>query len=91
MIEDYEDKHWPIETPDPIEAIKLKMEQKGFERADLAAPIGSRSRASEIINRRRDLTTDQIWKLSQKWGIPAESLIKPHKLKTKASAGRRGA
>lgn len=91
VIEDYEDKHWPIETPDPIEAIKLKMEQKGFERADLVALIGSRSRASEIINRRRHLTTDQIWKLSRQWGIPAESLIKPYKLRFKSTGGGRRA
>lgn len=91
VIEDYEDKHWPIETPDPVEAIKLKMEQKGFERADLVGLIGSRSRASEILNRRRHLTIDLIWKLSRKWGIPAENLIKPYKLKSKAAAGRRRA
>jgi len=87
VIEDYENKHWPIETPDPVEAIKLKMEQKGFEQSDLVGLIGSRSRASEILNRRRHLTIDLIWKLSRKWGIPAENLIKPYKLK--ASTGRR--
>lgn len=91
VIEDYEDKHWPIETLDPVEAIKLKMEQKGFERADLVGLIGSRSRASEILNRRRHLTIDLIWKLSRKWGIPAESLIKPYKLKSKAPSNRRRA
>jgi len=91
VIEDYEDKHWPIETPDPVEAIKFKMEQKGFERADLVGLIGSRSRASEILNRRRHLTIDLIWKLSQKWGIPAESLIKPYKLKSKGATSRRRA
>jgi len=91
VIEDYEDKHWPIETPDPVEAIKFKMEQKGFERADLVGLIGSRSRASEILNRRRHLTIDLIWKLSRKWGIPAESLIKPYKLKSKGATSRRRA
>ena len=91
VIEDYEDKHWPIETPDPVEAIKFKMEQKGFERADLVGLIGSRSRASEILNRRRHLTIDLIWKLSRKWGIPAESLIKPYKLKSKGTTSRRRA
>lgn len=91
VIEDYEDKRWPIETPDPVEAIKLKMEQKGFARADLAELIGSRSRASEILNRRRRLTADVIWKLNRKWGIPAESLIRPYKLKTKSATGHRRA
>jgi|SRR5579872_5668812 len=91
VIKDYEDKHWPIETPDPVEAIKFKMEQKGFARADLAGLIGSRSRASEILNRRRRLTIELIWKLSRKWGIPAESLIKPYKLRAKAPIGRRRA
>lgn len=91
VIEDYEDKRWPIETPDPVEAIKFKMEQKGLVRADLAELIGSRSRASEILNRRRRLTIDLIWKLSRKWGIPAESLIKPYKLQVKSAAGRRRA
>jgi HTH-type transcriptional regulator/antitoxin HigA len=89
VIEDYEDKHWPIEPLDPVEAIKLKMEQKGLQRADLVSLVGSRSRASEILNRRRRLTIDVIWKLSRKWGIPAESLIKPYKLRSKTAPRHR--
>jgi HTH-type transcriptional regulator/antitoxin HigA len=52
-----------------------------YTQADLAKVIGSRSRASEILNRRRHLTLDMVWQLNRKWGIPAESLIKPYRLK----------
>jgi HTH-type transcriptional regulator/antitoxin HigA len=78
LIEAYEAKHWPIEPADPIEAIKFKMEMSGLKQSDLATLIGSASRASEILNRKRPLTTEMIFKISQGWQIPAESLIRPY-------------
>lgn len=77
VIADYEAKHWPIDPPDAIEAIKFRMEQKGYSQKDLAALLGSRSRASEILSRKRPLTMEMAWKLNREWGIPAESLIRP--------------
>ena len=78
VIADYEAKHWPIDPPDPIEAIKHRMEQAGYGQTELAALLGSRSRASEILSRKRPLTMDMAWKLNREWGIPAESLIRPY-------------
>jgi HTH-type transcriptional regulator / antitoxin HigA len=78
VIGDYEQKHWPIDPPDPIDAIKCRMEQKGYGQRDLAALLGSRSRASEILSRKRPLTIEMAWKLNREWGIPAESLIRPY-------------
>src|SRR6266850_6392950 len=72
MIEAYENKHWPIDPPDPIDAIRYRMETAGFKQADLARLIGSKSRASEILRRRRALTMDQAYKLHREWQIPAE-------------------
>ena len=77
VIADYEAKHWPITPPDPIEAIKFHMEQKGYRQTDLAQLLGSRSRASEILSRKRPLTMEMAWKLNREWGISAESLIHP--------------
>jgi len=77
VIADYEAKHWPIDPPDPIEAIKFRMEQKGYSQKDLAQLLGSRSRASEILSRKRPLTMEMAWKLNREWGISAESLIRP--------------
>lgn len=89
VIGDYEDKHYPIEAPEPIDAIKMTMQRKGYSQADLGRLIGSASRASEILNRRRYLTVDMIWALTRKWGIPAESLIKPYRIKSTAKAAKR--
>lgn len=78
VIADYEAKHWPIDPPDPVEAIKFRMEQAGYGQRELAALLGSRSRASEIMARKRPLTMEMAWKLNREWGIPAESLIRPY-------------
>ncbi len=78
LIAAYERVHWPIEPLDPIEAILYCMEQRGYTQSELAALLRSRSRASEILNRRRPLTLDMIWKLHREWGIPAESLVRPY-------------
>lgn len=75
LIEKYEDKHYPIEAPDPIEAIKFRMEQLGMDNKDLAEIIGYKSRVSEIFSRKRKLNLNMIRKLHEKLKIPYESLI----------------
>lgn len=82
LIEAYEDKHYPIETPDPISAIVSHMEMRGLKQGDLAKVLGSASRASEIVNRKRMLTVDMIQRLHTQWKIPAETLIRPYHLAT---------
>jgi HTH-type transcriptional regulator/antitoxin HigA len=79
LIEAYEAKHWPIEMPDPVAAIQEVMERQSFKQADLARLLGSRSRASEVLNRKRSLTMDQAWTLHVEWHIPAEVLLRPTK------------
>ncbi len=76
LIEGYEAKRWPIDPPDAVEAIRFRMEQAGWSQADLARLLGSRSRASEIMARKRPLTMDQASKLHREWQIPAEVLLR---------------
>jgi HTH-type transcriptional regulator/antitoxin HigA len=80
LIEAYEAKHWPIEPTDPIAAIEYRMEIAGYTQKDLGELIGSRSRASEILKRKRPLTMQMAYKLSVEWNIPAEVLLKPYHL-----------
>ena len=75
LIEKYEDEHYPIEAPDPIEAIKFRMDQMGMNNKDLAEIIGYKSRVSEIFSRKRKLTLKMIKNLHEKLKIPYESLI----------------
>jgi len=75
LVEAYEAQHWRVDPPDPIKAIKLRMQQRGLTRQDLEKVLGSRSRASEVLNRKRPLTLDMIRRLHELWEIPAESLI----------------
>lgn len=75
LIEKYEDEYYPIEAPDPIEAIKFRMEQMGMSKKDLAQVLGYSSRVSEIFNRKRKLTLRMIRSLHEKLNIPYESLI----------------
>ena len=75
LIEKYEDEHYPIEAPDPIEAIKFRMEQMDMNNQDLAEVIGYKSRVSEIFNHKRKLTLKMIINLHKKLKIPYESLI----------------
>ena len=75
LIEKYEDEHYPIEAPDPIEAIKFRMEQMGYKQKDLQKAIGNKSRVSEILNRKRKLTLDMIRNLHEKLNIPLEALV----------------
>lgn len=75
LIEKYEEEHYPIEAPDPIEAIKFRMEQMGMTKKDLAKIIGYESRVSEIFSRKRKLNLNMIRNLHDKLNIPYESLI----------------
>lgn len=75
LVEDYEEKHYHIEAPDPIEAIKLKMEESGLRKQDLAIYFGSPSRVSEVLNRKRPLSLDMIRKLHNGLGLSFEAFI----------------
>ncbi len=77
LVEAYEAKHFPMDLPDPVEAIKFEMERKGLTVKDLEPMIGKRNRVYEILNHKRSLTLNMIRKLHKGLGIPAESLIKP--------------
>ena len=77
LVEAYERKHYPLDAPDPVEAIKFEMERKGLVARDLEPMIGRSNRVYEVLNRKRPLTLQMIWKLHKGLGIPAESLIKP--------------
>jgi HTH-type transcriptional regulator/antitoxin HigA len=83
LIEDYEKKRWPIDPPDPVEAIRFRMQTKGYSQADLGRVLGSRQRASDVLKRRRPLTLAMIWKLHRNWDIPAEALIRPRSLRAR--------
>ncbi|MGL1884868.1 MAG: helix-turn-helix domain-containing protein [Reichenbachiella sp.] len=75
LIEKYEDEYYPIEAPDPIEAIKFRMEQMDMTKKELAQILGYKSRVSEIFSRKRKLTLNMIRNLHEKLKIPYESLI----------------
>ena len=81
LLEAYEKKHYPIPSPDPVEAIKYWMESRGITRRDLEPLMGSRARVSEVFNHRRGLTLTKIRNLHDKLGIPADALIHPAKLR----------
>lgn len=76
LVEAWEQKHYPLDLPDAVEAIKYHMDQKGLAPRDLVPFIGSRNRVHEVLNRKRPLTLKMIWRLHDGLGIPAESLIK---------------
>jgi HTH-type transcriptional regulator/antitoxin HigA len=78
LIENYENEHFAIGLPDPIEAIKFRMEQMGYTQADLAGIIGLKSRASEILNRKRKLSLEMIRQLHEKMNIPTDVLIQAY-------------
>ena len=77
LLDAYEGEHYPMEPPDPIEAIKFRMEQQGLTRRDLEAIIGTRTRIAEILNRKRGLSIGMIRRLHGRLGISAEVLIRP--------------
>ena len=78
LIDIYEKEKYPIELPDPIEAIKFRMEQLGNKQKDLADVMGLKSRVSEILNKKRKLTLEMIRTLNEVLGIPTEILIKDY-------------
>ena len=79
LIEAYEDRHYPMDPPDPIVAIEFRMEQQGLTRKDLEPLIGTRTRVAEVLNRRRSLSIAMIRRLHAELGIPADVLIRPTK------------
>ena len=79
LIEAYEAKHFPVDLPNPVDAIRFRMEQSGLSATDLVPAIGRKNRVYEVLNGKRALTLPMIWKLHEMFGIPAESLIKPVK------------
>lgn len=78
LIDNYEKEKFPIDLPDPIEAIKFRMEQLGYNQKDLSDIIGLKSRVSEILNKKRKLTLDMIRKLHEALGIPTEVLVRDY-------------
>jgi HTH-type transcriptional regulator/antitoxin HigA len=84
LIDAYEDEHYPMDPPDPVEAIKFRMEQQGLTRKDLETMIGTRTRVAEVLNRKRNLSISMIRRLHEGLGISADVLIR-------SSAGRKAA
>jgi HTH-type transcriptional regulator / antitoxin HigA len=83
LVESYETRRWPIDSDerfDPIDVLDYAIEELGHTQSELAELLGSRSRASEILARRRALTVDMIHKLSQAWKIPADLLVRPSRV-----------
>ena len=87
LIDAYEAEHFPIDPPDPIAAIKFRMEQKGLTRKDLEPLIGTRTRVAEILNRKRNLSIGMIRRLHKAFGISAEVLISPSRVASKQHRG----
>jgi len=82
LIDVYENEHYPMDPPDPIEAIKFRMEQQNLTRKDLEGIVGSRTRIAEVLNRRRSLSINMIRRLHEKLGISTDVLIRPSQIKT---------
>ncbi len=80
LVDEYEQRHYPIEAPDPIEAIKIRMEDMQLKQKDLVDAIGGKSRVSEVLNRRRKLTVDMIRNLTVRLNLSAQVLIKDYQL-----------
>jgi HTH-type transcriptional regulator/antitoxin HigA len=76
LVEDYEKEHFRFRQPDPVEAIRFRMQQQGLRQADLAAIVGGKNRASEILSRKRPLSLAMIRALHEKLGIPSQLLIR---------------
>lgn len=77
LVQAYEQRNFPMDLPDPVEAIKFRMDQQGLQPKDLEPMIGQRNRVYEVLNRKRPLTLAMVWRLHTALGIPAESLIRP--------------
>jgi antitoxin component HigA of HigAB toxin-antitoxin module len=85
----YERSRWSDEDLDPVEAIKGRMENSGRTRKDFEKIVGSSGRASETPNRKRHLTLAMIWKLVREWDMPAEALVRPYALSSRATSAKR--
>ena len=81
LVESYETKHYSIDAPDPIEAIKFRMEQEGLMQKDLVAIFGNKSRVSEVLNKKRKLTLDMIRNLHENLNIPFENLLGEYRIR----------
>ena len=82
LIENYEGKHFKIDIPDPIEAIKFRMEQEGLKQKDIAELFGNKVRVSEVLNKKRRLTLDMIRNLHDNLSIPYDSLLNKYELES---------
>lgn len=80
LVDEYEKKHYPIEAPDPIEAIKIRMQEMNLKQVDLVNEIGGKSRVSEVLNRKRKLTVEMIRKLTNRLNLSADLLINDYQL-----------
>lgn len=80
LVDDYEKKHFPIESPDPIEAIKIRMQEMHLKQIDLVEEIGGKSRVSEVLNKKRKLTVDMIRRLTHRLNLSAELLISDYQI-----------
>lgn len=80
LIDVYEAKRYPMDPPDPVEAIRFRMEQQGLTRKDLEPMIGPRNRVADVLNRKRSLSIDMIRQLHSRLGISAEVLIRPSRM-----------
>ena len=80
LVDEFEKEHYPIDAPDPIEAIKIRMEEMQLKQVDLVSEIGGKSRVSEILNRKRRLTVDMIRKLTIRLNLSAGLLIKEYQI-----------
>lgn len=86
MIDDYEKRHYPIEAPDPIEAIKIRMEEMQLRQIDLADAVGGKNRVSEILSRKRKLTVEMIRNLTKRLNLSPELLIHDYELSGQSRA-----
>lgn len=87
LLENYEDKHYAIAAPDPVEAIKIRMEEMKLRQKDLVGVIGGKSRVSEILNRKKRLTVEMIRTLERLLHIPASVLVQDYRLVDEAGSG----
>lgn len=83
LVQAFEAKHYPLETPDPVAAIRFRMDQQGLTPRDLEPMIGSRARVSEVLGGKRALSMAMVWRLHKGLGIPAQSLIRPPRSATR--------
>src|SRR5713226_8719592 len=86
LVEAYEQKHFPIDPPDPIEAIRFRLEQQGLDQRALVGIIGGRSRVYEVMHRKRALSLEMIRRLNERFGIPADVLIRPIRVRQRRRA-----